>query len=113
MEVEIIGVMIPVIFMVGLFITIVYVRKFENLERMAIIDKGLDPSIFKKESSTAPALRLSLLLMGAGLGFLLGYTLDRSFDMEEVGYFSMLFICGGAGLGLAYIIEEKKMKKGN
>jgi hypothetical protein len=112
MDVAIMGTLIPIIFLIGLFITIVYVRKFSNLERMAIIDKGLDPSIFKNESSTAPALRLSLLLIGAGLGFLLGYMLDRSFDMEEVGYFSMLFICGGAGLGLAYIIEEKKLRKG-
>ncbi len=108
---EIIGVMIPIVFMIGLFITIVYVRKFENLERMAIIDKGLDPSIFKKESSSAPTLRTALLLLGAGLGLLFGYALDSAFNMEEVAYFSMILICGGAGLGLAYLIEEKKMKK--
>jgi hypothetical protein len=111
MEVEIIGVMIPIILSIGTFITIIYIRKFQNMERMAIIDKGLDPGIFKKESSTAPTLRSSLLLIGAGLGLLLGYWLDRAFDMEEVGYFSMLFILGGVGLGLAYLIEERKMKK--
>lgn len=113
MGVEIIGVLIPIVFMVGLFITIVYVRKFENLERMAIIDKGLDPSIFKKESSSAPTLRLALLLIGGGLGLLLAYFLDYAWNMEEVGYFSMILICGGSGLGLAYIIEEKKLKKGS
>jgi hypothetical protein len=31
--------------------------------------------------------------------------------MEEVAYFSMLFICGGLGLGASYLIEEKKMKE--
>jgi hypothetical protein len=111
MEVAIIGTLIPIIISIGVFITIIYIRKFQNLERMAIIDKGMDPAIFKKESTSAPTLRTALLLVGAGVGLLLGYFLDRAFDMEEVAYFSMIFIFGGIGLGLAYLIEEKKMKK--
>ena len=111
MEVAMLGVMVPIIGSIGLFITIIYIRKFQNLERMAIIDKGLNPEIFKKESSSAGTLRAALLLMGAGTGLLFGYFLDRAWDMEEVAYFSMLFIFGGLGLGIAYIIEEKKAKK--
>ncbi len=110
MDVAIMGTMIPIIISIGIFITIVYIRKFENLERMAIIEKGLDPAIFKKESSTAGTLRLALLLIGAGIGLFIAYFLDYSWNTEEVGYFSMLFIFGGLGLGLAYIIEEKKMR---
>ena len=49
--------------------------------------------------------------MGAGIGLLAGYFLDEAFRMDEVAYFSMLFIFGGAGLGLAYVIEEKRDKK--
>jgi len=111
MDVAIMGIMVPIIGSIGLFITIIYIRKFQNLERMAIIEKGLNPDIFKKESSSAGTLRAALLLMGAGLGLLMGYWLDRSFDMEEVAYFSMLFIFGGLGLGIAYIIEERKQAK--
>ena len=111
MEVAIIGTLIPIIISIGVFITIIYIRKFANLERMAIIDKGLDPTIFKKESTSAPTLRTALLLMGSGIGLLLGYFLDRAFDMEEVAYFSMILIFGGIGLGLAYMLEEKKLKK--
>jgi len=111
MEVAMLGVMVPIIGSIGLFITIIYIRKFQNLERMAIIDKGLAPDIFKKESSSAGTLRAALLLMGAGTGLLLGYFFDRAWDMEEVGYFAMLFICGGIGLGVAYIIEERKQAK--
>jgi len=111
MDVAIMGIMIPIISIIGSFIVIIYIRKFQNMERMAIIDKGLDPGIFKRESSSAGTLRGALLLMGAGLGLLMGYWLDRSFDMEEVGYFSMLLIFGGLGLGIAYIIEEKKAKE--
>jgi len=111
MDVAIMGTMIPIIISIGAFITLIYIRKFQNLERMSIIDKGLDPNLFKRETATAPTLRWALLMIGAGTGLLLGYFLDRAWDMEEVAYFSMLFICGGAGLGIAYIIDEKKMQQ--
>jgi hypothetical protein len=111
MDAAIMGIMIPIIVSIGVFITIIYIRKFQNMERMAIIDKGLNPDIFKQESSSAGTLRGALLLIGAGLGLLMGYWLDRSFNMDEVGYFSMLFIFGGVGLGSAYLIEEKKNAK--
>jgi len=111
MDVAIMGIMIPIISVIGLFITLIYIRKFQNLERMAIIEKGLSPDLFKQESSTAGTLRGAMLLIGAGLGLLMGYWLDRSFNMEEVGYFAMLFIFGGVGLGIAYLIEEKNNRK--
>jgi F0F1-type ATP synthase assembly protein I len=114
MDVAALGVMIPIVTVVGLFIMIVYLRRFQNMERMAMIEKGVSPELFnsKSEQGASITLRLSLLLIGIGAGFLLGYFLDRSFDMEEVGYFSMLFIFGGLGLGVAYIIEERKIKRG-
>jgi hypothetical protein len=111
MEVAVIAVLIPIFFILGTIVVIIYVRKFENLERMAIIDKGLSPDLFKGSYNTSGALRASLLLMGGGIGLLMGYWLDRAFDMEEVAYFSMILIFGGLGLGLAYLIEEKKAKE--
>ena len=113
MDVAVLGVMIPIVSVVGLFTMIIYLRKYENQERMAMIDKGVDPQFFniKRFRNTSGPLRASLLLIGAGLGLLLGYYLDRAFDMEEVGYFAMLFIFGGIGLGISYLIEEKKIKE--
>ncbi len=113
MDVGTLGVMIPIIFIIGIVVIVVYLRKYENQERMSMIDKGVDPQFFNVKgpgSSTGP-LRISLLFIGAGLGILLGYFLDRTFDMEEVGYFSMIFIFGGIGLGASYLIEEKKIKE--
>ena len=108
--IPVLGIMLPIIIALGAFVMMVYIRKYDNIERMAIIDKGLSPDLFKKERSTSGALRASLLLMGAGMGLLMGYWLDRAFDMEEVAYFSIIFIFGCLGLGLAYIIVEKKQK---
>jgi hypothetical protein len=105
------GIMLPLIITLGAFVMMVFIRKYDNIERMAIIDKGLSPDLFRKERSTSGALRASLLLVGAGLGLLMGYWLDRAFDMEEVAYFSMILIFGGLGLGLAYLIEEKNQKR--
>jgi hypothetical protein len=111
METEALGIMIPIIFIIGTIIMIIYLRKYANEERMAMIEKGLDPSTFTpKPGNPSAALRASLLLIGSGVGLLLGHVLDEAFNMEEVGYFSMLLISGGVGLGLAYIIEERRYK---
>ena len=106
------GTLLPMVMAIGAFVMVVYIRKFENIERMAIIEKGLDPKLFKRDrnDSPSPVLRWALLLLGAGLGLLVGYMLDEAFFMEEVAYFSMLFIFGGLGLFTAYVIEEKKAR---
>ena len=114
MGVEIIGVFIPIIAIMGGVIIVIYLRKYANDERMAMIEKGVDPSTFTRPKRyDAGPLRASLLLIGAGIGLLLGHFLERQFNMaEEVAYFSMLFIFGGLGLGAAYLVEEKKQRKG-
>lgn len=104
----IMGISLPIIITLGAFVMVVYLRKYKNIERMAMIDKGLSPDLFKDTESKVTPLRWSLLFIGCGIGLLLGHWLDRAFDMEEVAYFSMLFIFGGAGLGMAYVIESKK-----
>jgi hypothetical protein len=110
MEESIMGILWLMIFSVGTLVMIVYIRKYANMERMALIEKGEQPFQIKHSNTSIP-LRFSLLLMGFGLGLLIGYFLDSAFGMEEVAYFSMILLFGGGGLGLAYIIEEKKAKE--
>jgi ABC-type Co2+ transport system permease subunit len=112
MQPDILGIVMVIIAIVGAYIMIVYLRRFTNEERIAMIEKGVDPQFFnvKKAFNTSLPLRASLLMIGGGVGLLLGHFLDRTFDMEEVAYFSMLFICGGIGLGASYLIEENKLK---
>ena len=105
--------MIPIIALIGAFYVIIYLRRFQNQERMAMIEKGVDPQLFnvKRTSNTSGPLRASLLLIGAGIGLLMGNLLESTFHLdEEVMYFSMLFIWGGIGLGASYLIEENKLK---
>jgi hypothetical protein len=111
----VLGIMLPIIISLGAFVMIVYIRKFENLERMAIIDKGLSPDLFKRDKKESPSgvLRWALLLIGAGTGLLVGAFLDDVFRMGEVAYFSSLLIFGGLGLLLAYVIEERRSRQTN
>ena len=108
---EVIAVLIP-IFIVGFIVTmIIFLRRFENQEKMALIAKGIDPGpYFKKKESSNGLLRGGLLLMGGGLGLIWGYLLDLYTGIGEVAYFSMLFLMGGIGLALAYFFEEQKRK---
>ena len=70
------GLMIPT---VGILVMIVYLRKFINVERMAMIEKGVDPQLFSvsRPRYTAGALRASLLMIGGGVGLLMGILLDK------------------------------------
>jgi hypothetical protein len=115
MNVAALGVMVPIVLFICAAIVWIFLRKFENQERMSMIEKGIDPKSFRlnRTRDTSGALRASLLLIGAGAGLLMGYFLDSTFYMEEVAYFSMLFIFGGLGLGASYLIEEKKIRDEN
>jgi F0F1-type ATP synthase assembly protein I len=111
MAVEILGVMIPIIAVIGIVFIIIFLRKYENTERMAMIEKGVDADLFKRQTSTSAPLRLSLLFIGVGVGLLFGYFLSEVMSNRPVAFISMTFIFGGIGLGVAYLIEDKKIKQ--
>ena len=109
----VLGIIMVIIAIVGAYVMVIYLRKYGNIERMAMIEKGVDPKLFtleKKPLNTSWSLRFALLMIGAGVGLLLGHFLDQAYYMDEVAYFSMLFICGGIGLGTSYVIEERKVR---
>ena len=69
-------------------------------ERMALLEKGADPSIFhepKREKITS--LKYGLFLIGIALGIFMGNILEETTRLEpEVTYFSMIFLFGGIAL---------------
>ena len=85
-----------------------------NRERMALIEKGADASIFftKKESRNLPVwkiliLNLALLLMGVGIGVVAGATLGEYSSMEkEVMMPGSIFFFAGSGLLVGYFISR-------
>ncbi|WP_299184518.1 DUF6249 domain-containing protein [uncultured Aquimarina sp.] len=87
----------------GIFYLFITAR---NKERMSLIDKGADASIFysSKTKRVTPIwkvfiLNFSLLLMGIGLGIFIAGILHYSLGVdEEVAYPGTIFLMAGAGL---------------
>ena len=85
-------------------IVYLFVRK---KERLALIAKGADVSIF--ESSKQPSsLKWGLLFVGIGTGILLGKVLAVYTTLEEEpAFFSMICLFGGIGLIAYHLIANK------
>jgi hypothetical protein len=83
-----------------------------NRERMALIEKGADPKLFEsiKKTSTGGTLKWALLMVGVGLGIFCATLLVDAGMNEEASYFAMICLFGGAGLLLAYKMEQKANK---
>ncbi len=95
----------------GSIIAIVYIGT-RRKERMAMLEKGVDASVFfsKKTSSNEYSLKYGLLLIGVALGILVGNLLAASApfaEAEEAAYFSMIFLFGGMALLINYFVARK------
>ncbi len=82
-----------------------------NRERLALIEKGMDASLFAtKEPKFSIAkfiLNIALLFMGIGAGIFFGNYLATSLEMDEdIMIPSMLFIFGGLGLVVGFFITR-------
>jgi hypothetical protein len=103
----------------GAIVAIVYIGT-RRKERMAMLEKGVDASVFfsKKTSSNEYSLKYGLLLIGLAIGILFGNLLANSepfAEAEEASYFSMIFLFGGLALLINYFIARKMFNedKGN
>jgi hypothetical protein len=75
-------------------------------ERMALLDRGLDPRSFEKDNTSFSALKYGLLFTGIGLGLLVANILVSMAIMDrEAAYFSLVSLFGGIALIVDYILE--------
>ncbi len=82
-------------------------------ERMALLEKGVDASVWLAPAKTSiQGVRFGLLFIGVAIGILLGATLVETTSLnEEAAYFSMVFLFGGIGLVITHFIERKEIAK--
>jgi hypothetical protein len=114
MNPAIIGVFIPIVTVIGGICMVIFLRYYENIERMAMIEKGMNPNTDRPRRRANPSttLRFALLAIGAGLGILFGNMLEKTMQMEEeVAFFSMILIFGGLGLLASYVLELRLAKQ--
>ena len=117
------GILWLILTCLGILAMIFGIRYMRNKEIMAMIEKGLDPSIKPEKPRPAPFrnLKWGLLLVGAGLGLFAAYLMDNTLlyrighDHDEINganvsiYFAMIAIGGGLGLITSYRIEKKEL----
>ena len=81
-------------------------------ERMALLEKGADPSVFDIKPQSTTSFKFGLLFIGVAVGILLGNVLEVTTALEEeVAYLSMIFLFGGLGLVINYIVEKMEKNK--
>jgi hypothetical protein len=105
-------IIIPIVAMVttfGSIFGILYVAIMtRNKERLALIEKGMDATIFDHKPRKFIVLKWALLFMGCGLGVFLGALIASTGFQPEASYFGMILIFGGVGLLAAHLIEKKE-----
>ncbi|HNW88473.1 MAG TPA: hypothetical protein PKN48_02355 [Bacteroidales bacterium] len=79
------GVLVPITLFLGLFTTLVFMRKYQNDERMAMIEKGMEPAT-KKKTDRFGTLRFALLSIGVGIGIVLSIIIVQFIPKEEHHY---------------------------
>ena len=85
-----------------------------NRERMALIERGADPTLFetRKKTSISGVMKLGLFLFGIGLGVVVAYLLNTGGGMDaEAAYPAMIFIFGGLALITSYMWQRKQDKE--
>lgn len=110
-------IIIPVIF--GAIFGVFYLYfSTRNKERLALIDKGADASIFVKgKTHTAPiwkvlVLNLALILMGVGIGIFIASILHYNMGVEEeVAYPGTIFLMAGIGLFVGFNMTKNLDKE--
>ncbi|HOF54447.1 MAG TPA: hypothetical protein PLD74_01565 [Prolixibacteraceae bacterium] len=111
----------PIVISVSFFLTvfaIVYVIfSTRHKERMAMIEKGADPRLFKREPRTFKTneyltFKWGLFMIGSAIGILAGALLELYSEFPSGAcYFSMILIFGGLALVASYLLRGKMDKK--
>jgi hypothetical protein len=90
----------------GIIFVIVTTR---NRERMAMIEKGIDPKSFMSgRPNIYSILKWALLLIGVGFGLFIGSIIETYTRIPtEPAYFASALFFGGAGLAIAFMVTRR------
>jgi len=101
-------VLTAVILIVSLAYLIITTR---HKEKMALLEKGLDPKEYLFDRFLPNTLKAGMLLMGVGLGFLAAFIFDEFIVTNNENpaiYPAMVLVFGGISQIIFYKINKKK-----
>ncbi len=102
-----IAVLIPISFFALIF-GVFYLR---SREKMGMIERGMNPMADQKPLNANYMLRLGLIVIGVGLGFLIATIINKIDEGWGALFPALMAIFGGGGAILAYLIEKKEANK--
>jgi hypothetical protein len=112
-------ILIPITVFVTIFGIVYLFVSTRNKERLALIEKGVDASIFMKGQNGTPTgrviiLNLALLLIGIGIGVFIALLLSTytSLDRDAI-YPATIFTMAGIGLFVGFQMTGKLEKRQN
>ncbi len=121
MHPEILALSIPIISVIGAFTMIIFLRRYNNIERMSMIERGMNPAdlstnfrtLRRKDRDPLRFLRIACAVIGVGVGLFVGNIL-RSFDFLDRGGIvaGLVCICGGIGLLIGFFLQASLQNKG-
>ncbi len=106
-------ILIPLIIFSAIFGMVYVYLTTRNKERLALIEKGADASLFntgKKNGFGSIILNLALLAIGIGIGVLVGAMLAQAGMDDDVSFPASIFIFGGLGLVTSFFVNRKLEK---
>jgi hypothetical protein len=109
------AVLIPILVPLAMFAMIFGIVYLHKRERMAMIERGMDPRSYKPRSAPYQNLKWGLLLLGAGIGLFLSFVLINTCfagyddDSKPAIFFSLIAIFGGLGLLVSFLVEKKQV----
>lgn len=104
---------VPLAFVALVFGSLYIFFTTRNKERLALIEKGADPELFKSKAdvnSGNRTFKTGLFFIGIALGIVAGYFLSEGGMQEISAYFSMIFLFGGIELVVSHLLQKKNME---
>ena len=115
------AILVPITLFIGTFAMVFGIRYLSNKEKMAMIERGIDPDVHKSTPKPFLSLKFGLLLVVLGIGLLVALFIVRGVFGSEMNhgeegqavaiYFGCVGIFGGLGLITSYIVEKKWLDK--
>ena len=110
--------LIPIFFFAGVACVLVVYFNDRHKERIAMIEKGVNPAEFKGrpmrewfQANPLSSLKWGLVASFVGIGLMVAMYLHRYTDVENSVYLACMLISGGIALVLFYLFASKRLKQ--
>ena len=114
------AILIPISFFLVVFAICYLYFSTRNKERLALIEKGVDASIFFKSKDDGELstwkivlINFAVLLMSIGIAIFLGSSMVNGLGLdEEIAFPGTIFLMAGVGLMVGFFITKRFENKG-